>query len=141
MTKEEILSLINGKIAGQGTAVDAGGALAPILSAIVDLLPSETIEADVEALKKKAEFIEMPLPSPDTYSLSDFLSQTGITETVLQELVSGQHAGIQDTSESQIFTFVASEGYSNTGYFARPGYVGQYKIQFYEGQVIVDVIS
>lgn len=141
MTKEEILSLVNEKIAGQGTAVDAGGALAPILSAIVDLLPSETIEADIAGLKKKAEFIEMQLPSPDTYSLSDFLAQTGITETVLQELISGQHAGIQDTSESRILAFVANEIPSNTGYFARPGYAGQYKIQFYEGQVIVDVIS
>lgn len=38
MTKEEIKALVAAKIAGQGTAVDAGGALAPILNAIVDLL-------------------------------------------------------------------------------------------------------
>ena len=34
MTKEQILALIDAKIAGQGTNVDAGGALAEILSAI-----------------------------------------------------------------------------------------------------------
>ena len=34
MNKETILALINAKIAGQGTNVDAGGALAAILSAL-----------------------------------------------------------------------------------------------------------
>ena len=34
MTKEQIFALINAKIAGQGTNVDAGGALAEILSAL-----------------------------------------------------------------------------------------------------------
>jgi len=35
MTQSELMALINAKIAGQGTAVDAGGALPTILSAIV----------------------------------------------------------------------------------------------------------
>lgn len=34
MTQNEIISLINAKIAGQGTQIDAGGALAQILTAI-----------------------------------------------------------------------------------------------------------
>ena len=34
MTQNEILSLIEAKIAGQGTQIDAGGALAQILTAI-----------------------------------------------------------------------------------------------------------
>ena len=34
MTQNEILSLIQAKIAGQGTQIDAGGALAQILTAI-----------------------------------------------------------------------------------------------------------
>ena len=34
MTKEQIQALIDAKIAGQGTNVDAGGALAEILSAV-----------------------------------------------------------------------------------------------------------
>lgn len=40
MTKEEIKALVAAKIAGQGSAVDAGGALAPILNAIVDIIPA-----------------------------------------------------------------------------------------------------
>lgn len=35
MTKEEMLALISGKIAGQGNQVDAGGALAEILTELV----------------------------------------------------------------------------------------------------------
>ena len=37
MTKEEIQALINAKIAGQGSAVDVGGALPAILSEILNL--------------------------------------------------------------------------------------------------------
>lgn len=36
MTKEQIKSLIDGKIAGQGNQVDIGGALAEVLSALAD---------------------------------------------------------------------------------------------------------
>lgn len=36
MTKQEIKDLIAAKIAGQGSAVDVGGALADILNALVD---------------------------------------------------------------------------------------------------------
>lgn len=41
MTKEEIIAAITAKIEGQGTNVDAGGGLAPILKAIIDLIPGE----------------------------------------------------------------------------------------------------
>lgn len=37
MTKEQIQALIDAKIAGQGSAVDAGGALTQILSEILEL--------------------------------------------------------------------------------------------------------
>ena len=36
MTKEQIMALIDAKIAGQGSAVDAGGALPAILSALAE---------------------------------------------------------------------------------------------------------
>lgn len=39
MTKEEIKALINAKIAGQGTNVDGGGALATVLNEIIDAIP------------------------------------------------------------------------------------------------------
>lgn len=35
MNKEQLLELINSKIAGQGSAVDIGGALAPVLAELV----------------------------------------------------------------------------------------------------------
>lgn len=35
MNREELLELINSKIAGQGSAVDIGGALAPVLTELV----------------------------------------------------------------------------------------------------------
>lgn len=49
MTKEEIFALIDAKIAGQGTAVDAGGALPAILKAAIGgAMPIEV--ADITAL-------------------------------------------------------------------------------------------
>lgn len=35
MNKQGLLELINSKIAGQGSAVDIGGALAPVLTGLV----------------------------------------------------------------------------------------------------------
>lgn len=43
MTKNEIKALVAAKIAGQGTMVDAGGALPTILSEIIELIPSGTL--------------------------------------------------------------------------------------------------
>lgn len=40
MNKDEIKSLIAAKIAGQGTAVDAGSVLPTILNGIIDLIPT-----------------------------------------------------------------------------------------------------
>jgi len=49
MSKEEMLALINAKIAGQGNQIDIGGALAEILTALADA--SKPIEvADITAL-------------------------------------------------------------------------------------------
>ncbi len=39
MTTQEIKDLVSAKIAGQGTQVDAGNALAEVLNAIVDAIP------------------------------------------------------------------------------------------------------
>ena len=49
MTQNELMALINAKIAGQGSAVDAGGALPAILSALAAAaVPIEV--ADITAL-------------------------------------------------------------------------------------------
>ena len=73
MSKETIKAAIAAKIAGQGTQVDAGGGLAPILNDIIDEIPapapaqeqSDWNEADTESpayIKNKPS-----IPSP--YSL------------------------------------------------------------------------
>lgn len=49
MTKSELMELINSKIAGQGSAVDAGSALPAILSAIVDAATPIVVD-DITAL-------------------------------------------------------------------------------------------
>lgn len=49
MTKEQLLALIDAKIAGQGSAVDAGGALPAILSALAGAAAPIEV-ADITAL-------------------------------------------------------------------------------------------
>lgn len=39
MTKEELIALVDAKITGQGSAVDAGGALPEILKGLIELIP------------------------------------------------------------------------------------------------------
>lgn len=60
MTKEEIQALINAKIAGQGSAVDVGGALPAILSEILNIASS-----------KKVDVIEILSFSQDTQGESE----------------------------------------------------------------------
>lgn len=48
MTPQEIQALINAKIAGQGSAVDVGGALPQILSGILDLAQAGAAKTVVE---------------------------------------------------------------------------------------------
>lgn len=50
MTKEEILALINAKIAGQGTNIDAGSALPEILSGILGLIPDGALTTSPQEL-------------------------------------------------------------------------------------------
>ena len=56
MTKEEIIALIDAKIAGQGTNIDAGSALPGILKGILDLIsaaPAPQVQANL--LEKNPE--------------------------------------------------------------------------------------
>ena len=79
MTKEKIKAMIAEKIAGQGSQVDTGGGLAPILDAIVDAIPAgkdmefdgilgrlirnaggavEISEDEYEKIRRGAEFVD-----------------------------------------------------------------------------------
>ncbi len=49
MNKEQLLELINSKIAGQGSAVDIGGALAPVLTELLSNSVPEKV-TDIQAL-------------------------------------------------------------------------------------------
>lgn len=50
MTKEQILALIDAKIAGQGTNIDAGSALPEILSGILGLIPDGALTTSPQEL-------------------------------------------------------------------------------------------
>lgn len=56
MTKQEILALINAKIAGQGTNIDAGSALPGILSGILDLIPEPPSGPTYKVIRFAATF-------------------------------------------------------------------------------------
>lgn len=70
MTIQEIKELVSKKIAGQGSQVDIGGALAEILNGIVDLLPGPTlihITGDYFANKSKSEAITLLGITPEQF--------------------------------------------------------------------------
>ena len=74
MEKTEILALIDKAIKGQGTNVDAGGALATILEGIMDSIPQKKI-------------IRASLPSSiEQEPLSDVLGLMKLTEAEFYEL-------------------------------------------------------
>ncbi len=60
MTKQEIEALINAKIAGQGSAVDVGGALPQVLKAILDMAAGgENVQSDwAQSDSTKADYIK-----------------------------------------------------------------------------------
>ena len=67
MTKEEIKTLINTKIAGQGTNVDGGGALATVLNEIIDAIPEGGggIEPIILRYKVQLQEEDSPIITPD----------------------------------------------------------------------------
>lgn len=70
MTIQEIKELVSKKIAGQGSQVDIGGALAEILNGIVELLPGPTlihITGDYFANKSKSEAITLLGITPEQF--------------------------------------------------------------------------
>ena len=71
MNKEQLLELINSKIAGQGSAVDIGGALAPVLAELVTNLANvpTTYIAQVSSLEE----IEIPEDILDSIQTGDRL--------------------------------------------------------------------
>ena len=92
MTKEEIKNLIDQKIAGQGSAVDVGGALPKILSEILDAaFAGANVQSDWdEADSTKPDFIKnkptIPTDFPPTKDVSEIVLNDYITEAEAREL-------------------------------------------------------
>lgn len=90
MTQQEIQALINAKIAGQGSAVDVGGALPQILSGILEVAQA--------AQKPK---LEIETATEDT-----------TVEQVLALLeINGKHPTLEDLFNLEVGTVVSSDGY------------------------------
>ena len=85
-TKADILALINAKIAGQGSAVDAGGALPAILKGITDLIPESGGGGG------SLEFANV-VANPEPYVSFEVFVEWGFTEEVYSKLCSGEYAG------------------------------------------------
>lgn len=83
MTTNEIKTLIQNTIAGQGSQVDIGGKLAEILGAIVDAIPSG----------------EMPRPivltgEPQDGDTIEILAEKGLTIQEIQAAARGERTGV-----------------------------------------------
>lgn len=74
MTKDEIIALIDAKIAGQGTMVDAGSALPAILKGILEIaVGGENVQSDWnEADNTKPDFIKNKPTIPAAQIQSDW---------------------------------------------------------------------
>lgn len=85
MTKEEIKALIDAKIAGQGSAVDAGGALPAILSEILNLATqSPEIPHAIELSKR-----------PETnMTTEEELAEIGLTRSEIEAAIRGERTGV-----------------------------------------------
>lgn len=81
MTKEQIQALIDAKIAGQGSAIDIGGALPAILGGILEL---------ASGASKPVEIIEYPSNSIGTFTKEELCARLGIAPEVLDEIMSGR---------------------------------------------------
>lgn len=82
MTTNEIKTLIQNTIAGQGSQVDIGGKLAEILGAIVDSIPSETTRPIVLT------------GVPSTGDTLEDLADIGLTPEEIQAASRGKRTGV-----------------------------------------------
>ena len=99
MTTQEIKDLIASKIAGQGSAVDAGSALPEILNGIVDAIAAIP-EVQTVYLQTKRSFDQ--LVAQGKMSVTSMASYMGVTSDKLRDLLDGK-----------IPLFVSGSGYYN----------------------------
>lgn len=100
MTKEQIQALIDAKIAGQGSAVDVGGALPAILSEILNLATAQP-----PAPTDMAKVLVIPNYSGidiEEESKAEFCEAAGITEEQFDSLLSGEYAFVKCPNRKDI---------------------------------------
>lgn len=100
LTKEQIVALINAKIAGQGSAVDVGGALPAILKGIIDVIP------EGGGGSGSLEFVDV-VAKPESYVSFELFVGFGFTEDVYSKLCSGEYAGFV-TNDGSRYLIVAT---------------------------------
>lgn len=112
MTKQEIKELVSKKIAGQGSQVDIGGALAEILNGIIDIAGAKKVEVPMlitfEDLTKAQAAAELQISESDLDSLfeADVVTTPGSGGTISLCLTSNSN-----TDDSKYAGFGSTAGY------------------------------
>lgn len=139
MTKNEIRSLIEQKIAGQGTNVDAGGALPAILEALVDAVDAVEESKPVE--------IEIPLGEEFMAATKAVAAERlEITESQLDDLIEGKYPIVRNKLTSAAYLCLVTEQntsnanvklfayYSDSGYLKAFWNIGHESNSYYVGE-------
>ena len=93
MTKKEILALIDREIAGQGTNVDGGGALAQVLKGIINNIPESPI----------LEIGYVPDEGYQEQTKAQVAEILGITEQDVDDLFNGKYCAAYLKGEPTMF--------------------------------------
>ena len=117
MTKDEIIALIDAKIAGQGTNIDAGSALPGILKGILELAGGETL------------VIPGTIPSGNK-SKQAMVEGLGITEAQFDKLLAGGYDTIQYKDYVLKYSWGSYLGTAAPTVFFGGSLSGGYAVQF-----------
>jgi hypothetical protein len=109
MTPQEIQALINAKIAGQGSAVDVGGALPQILSEILTLAQSGVNAAKLLTIPN---FTGAKISAETKEGFCELL---GITTQQFDGLISGEYTFVKfpliDETKTNLVSIIANNKY------------------------------
>ena len=124
MTTNEIKTLIQNTIAGQGSQVDIGGKLAGILSAIVDAIPSGEIPRPIVLSRW-----------PQAGDHLEDLAEIGLTREEIQAAAAGKRTGIV-TTDNQFFP-LTDVGYESDENF----YIAFYSFYYADNSANLDALA
>lgn len=104
MNKQEILALIDAKIKGQGTAVDAGSVLPDILNGIIDLIPT------VQPLTRKEVFDLVSVKTNKTDSEIVAAAGVGLSKGAACQALGISTSDLDAIMAGEIVRFVYGDG-------------------------------